>query len=160
MKFAILGLTALFSFFLFAQSPSPTPSMAPTTFGVPAPAPPAIAPASPVSAPAPDAVVPGVPAPPQWVQNLLVTIKNLPLIGPYVSKAIVYLGILSVVLTSLVAFLMGLLKSLSGLFAQFPQLQKLSAALEEFQDGKVMYWLKFFSNFNAQKPADSPAQTA
>lgn len=93
---------------------------------------------------------------PQWAQEILVVAEKLPVVGPLVSKILLYAGIFAVLLTSLVAFLSGLLATLSGVF-NFTGLTKASAALADFKNGKIMYWITYFSNFNAQKPASPTA---
>lgn len=90
-------------------------------------------------------------APPAWAQDLMVTAQGLPIIGPIVSKALLLLGIVSAVLTSLVAFLLGVIQSLMAVFT-WTGLVDATVAIAAFRDGKIMYWLKFFSLFNAKKP--------
>jgi hypothetical protein len=102
--------------------------------------------------PAPQNVsVPEPAAPPQWATDLLMNAARLPVVGPYISKALLYLGILTALLTSLVAFLLGAISLLQGAF-NISGLGSFASLLATFKDGKIMYWLKFFSNFNAKKP--------
>ena len=156
MKSILVMLFAIFAIQVLSLESSaqqtvgvPVPAVSQTTIVEPAPA---------VVAPAPVAVVPvaAPAAPPAWIQSLLTVVSNLPIIGPYASKAMLYVGMLSLVLTSLVAFLLGLMSTLSAAFGSIPALQSISAWIEEFKDGQFMYWLKYFSNFNAQKPSDPP----
>lgn len=101
-------------------------------------------------APAPASAVVQVPepaAPPSWAADLLTTISSLPVVGPYVSKAILYLGILAALLTSLVGFLLSALAALKTGFA-WAGLDKAVAAIQAFRNGPIMYWLLYFSNFN------------
>lgn len=94
-------------------------------------------------------------APPSWAQDLIVTVEKLPVVGPFVAKALLYLGILASILTVLVATILTILNSLSGVFTA-SGLSEAAAAIIKFRDGPIMYWLKFLSLFNAQKPASIP----
>lgn len=112
-------------------------------------------------APAPTPVPDGTPmpavavaepaAPPVWAQELLVFIQQVPVIGPYASKAIFYLGIVSSLLTAVVICLLTILNTLIGV-ATAAGWVSFSNALVSFRDGRFMYWLKFMSAFNAKKP--------
>lgn len=92
-------------------------------------------------------------APPQWAQDLMVTAEKLPIVGPFIAKGLLYLGILSAILTSLTTAILMVLNTLLGLFT-WAGFVNASAAIAGFRDGKVMYWLKFFSLFNAKKPVN------
>lgn len=118
---------------------------APAGQAVVAPAAVALAPSQAVVA------VPAVSAPPTWATELLTTIGGLPIVGPYVSKFLLWLGILAAILTTLVAAALSILASLKGVFA-WAGLDAASAAVASFQSGPIMYWLTYFSNFNAKKP--------
>jgi hypothetical protein len=96
-------------------------------------------------------------APPQWAQDLIVSAGKLPVVGPVVTKGMVYLGIISSILTAGIAFLLSVLAALSGI-ASLANLTSFATKLTAFRDGKIMYWLKYLSMFNAQKPV--PAQVA
>lgn len=103
------------------------------------------------SNPAPTEAVAIPAAPPQWAQDLMVGAEKLPVIGPIANKVLLYLGIVSALLTLLVTFLTSSLTVLSGAFT-WVGLTSLSASLIAFRDGKVMYWIKYLSMFNAKKP--------
>lgn len=114
---------------------------------VPAPAA-IVAPATP-SAPALVAV-PEPAAPPSWATDLLVQVSKFPVIGPYVSKALLWLGILAALLTTLVGAALSILATLkTGLNAA--GLDNAALAITNFKNSKFMYYLVYFSNFNAQK---------
>jgi hypothetical protein len=156
-KFLILFLVLFLGFSQsgFAEgSPSPTPAaglpsavtQASTTL------PPAPLLSIPMGTPpGPGVAVPQAAAPPVWAEQLIVAAEKLPLVGPYVAKALLYLGILSSILTVLVAAILTVLNTLMGSF-NLAGLTQAAAWLSKFKDGKVMYWLKFFSVFNAKKP--------
>lgn len=108
------------------------------------------APAPVVSSPEVDPV-PAPAAPPEWASALLTNVSKLPVIGPYVSKAILWLGILAAILTTLVAAALSILATLKG-GLNAAGLDSAVAAVDAFKNGKIMYWLTYFSNFNAQKP--------
>ena len=108
--------------------------------------------ASPTPQPAPSQVAVSAPAaPPQWAQDLMVTAEKLPVIGPILDKALLYLGIIGSILTMLVAFLLGILTVLENAFS-WSGLMTAAAAVGNFKNGKIMYWIQFFSMFNAKKP--------
>ncbi len=90
-------------------------------------------------------------APPSWAQALMVSAQKLPVIGPIVSKALLYTGILGSILTLLCGFLMAALSALSGVL-NYAGLASVVQKIADFQNGKFMYYLKFFSLFNAKKP--------
>lgn len=122
-----------------AQAAQPAPAAAPQVVVVtPAPAPAVVA-------------VPEPAAPPQWATDLLLNVSKLPVIGPYVSKALLWLGILAAILTTLVAAALSILATLKGGFSA-AGLDNAVKAVESFKNSKVMYYLTYFSNFNAQKP--------
>lgn len=102
-------------------------------------------------APSPVVSVPAPAAPPQWASDLLMKVAQLPGVGPYLSKAILYLGILAAILTTLAAAALSIIGTLKGGF-NLAGLDSASAAVQAFRDGKIMYWLTYFSNFNAKKP--------
>jgi hypothetical protein len=139
---------------LFAVSASAQTSVAAPAVAVAKVAAPSVAPepAVPVAEPA---------APPKWAQDLLVQAEKLPVVGPIISKALVYAGILVSVLTAIVAFLLTLLSAVSGI-AGLSGLAAFASKIQAFKDGKIMYWLKYLSMFNAQKPvvaaAGAPAE--
>lgn len=130
-----------------AQTASPSPVVvngAVSTPGLTAPA------------PTPTVTVPEASTPPQWVLDVLASAQKLPTIGPIISKAVVYLGVLCSLLTGLVAFLLTGINALKGV-VNLAGLADFAAKLEAFKDGKILYYLKFFSAFNAQKTALAPA---
>jgi len=90
-------------------------------------------------------------APPEWAQELIAAAEKLPVVGPIVSKVLVWVGILAGITTTLVGTLLGIINTLMGV-ANLSGLASAAAALANFRDGKIMYWLKFFSLFNAKKP--------
>ena len=90
-------------------------------------------------------------APPQWAEDLIMSVEKLPIIGPIVSKILVYLGIVSSILTAFIAFLLTALNSLSVILS-LSGLAKFAEKVKLFKDGKIMYWLKYLSLFNAKKP--------
>lgn len=131
----LLALSPVKSF----SDPSPVPSSFPVVVSSPSPEAAKVA----VSEPA---------APPVWAQDLMVTAEKLPVVGPLVSKALLYLGVLSSILTMLTAFLISALAAVGGAL-NYAGLARAAQAIAAFQNGKVMYWIKFFSLFNARKPS-------
>jgi hypothetical protein len=88
---------------------------------------------------------------PEWVSSLLTKVEAMPVVGPLVSKVMVYLPIVYAVLTALALFLIGVAKALAPIVAS-PDLPTAVTWVTAFQNGKFMYWLKYFSFLNAQKP--------
>lgn len=90
-------------------------------------------------------------APPQWAQDLLVTAEGLPYVGPVIVKIITIVPLVCAILTAVVAFLISLLTMMIGIF-NYAGFTSAVAFLTAFQNGKFMYYLKYFSMFNAKKP--------
>ena len=112
-----------------------------------------------VTVPASVVVKDPVLVPPTWLQDLIISAESLPTIGPILVKVLQYLAILVTMLTALCACAIAILKALSGV-ASMANLAGLADKVSSFEDSKIMYWLKFASAFNAQKPqpADSAGQ--
>lgn len=89
--------------------------------------------------------------PPIWFQDLIISAEGLPTIGPIVVKALQWGSILITLLTAICGCFIVICKSLSGI-ANFSNLSNLAQSVETFENGKIMYYLKFLSAFNAQKP--------
>jgi hypothetical protein len=143
----------IFFFVLFSTIGYPAPTTPPTPTAVtpvssPAPVPPPV-----VAAPVTPAFVPvaAPAAPPVWAQDLLMTAEKLPVVGPILAKVLLWAGIIAGILTTLTGAVLGVVNTLMGV-SNASGLTGLAAALANFRNGKVMYWLKFFSLFNAQKP--------
>lgn len=88
--------------------------------------------------------------PPSWLQEILLIIKGLPIVGPYVVEALKWVGVATVAITSLTGAILTVLKALQGAL-NLVKLAELAAKVEAFQNSKIIFWLKYFSNFNAQK---------
>ncbi len=149
-RFLLKILVALFA--LMYLSLSSGPAQCDAGFPVASPSPHAVVVAAPSPKPA-DSVMVSVAepsAPPQWAQELMVSAQKLPVVGPVVSKALLLLGIVGSIITMLAGFLMGSISVLKGAF-NWAGLAGASAAIVSFQNSKFVYWLKFFSMFNAQK---------
>lgn len=128
--FAMLMMASL----SFAQdAPTAQPSPTSPVVAAPAAATPAVAPA------------PAVSALPAWVQELLSTVATLPIVGPYISTALMYLGILGAILTALVTFLNAAATALKGV-VNLGGLTNLATWIANFQQSKIMYWMTALSN--------------
>lgn len=88
--------------------------------------------------------------PPEWLQKAVLIVKELPLVGPIVVEILKYLGVLAAILTALTACALAILKSLK-LVLKLVKLDSYIAKIEAIENSKVLYYLKFLSNFNAQK---------
>lgn len=91
-----------------------------------------------------------IPMPPTWLNDVMSVMLKLPLIGPLLLQVMQWLGLVASVLTILVTFLIGLLQGLSQIL-KFAKLADLAAKVLAFQNSPVMFWLKFFSIYNAKK---------
>jgi hypothetical protein len=160
MKFLLVSIFLLSSF-LFSPNAFTQTTQVPSSPGVVLPQSTPLPPA-PTTTPAASSAqvsVAAPAAPPQWAQELLVFIQNMPVVGPIISKAIVYIGIVGSLITALVAFLLTALKALSGI-SGLAGLANLQTTIQNFKNGPIMYWLMYFSNFNAQKQPSVAAAVA
>lgn len=145
----VLLLAILVPLHSFGDSPAPAPT---ASAGVP------ITLVTPTPAPLPSVVPVAEPAaPPTWAQDLMVDAESLPIVGPIISKILLYLGIFCSILTVLACAVLSVLNILMKSL-QLSGLANAAAAVLNFKNGKIMYWLKFFSMFNAKAPA--PTKTA
>lgn len=158
LTFAFSAVLCVKTFGETSSSASSVAAAAPAASVAPAaPMIPATASASPGSPAAkePQVAVAAPSAPPQWAQELIVAVEKLPVIGPFVSKALLYLGILGSIVTMAVGFILAVLNTLMGVL-NIAGLVDFASKVAAFRDGKIMYWLKFLSLFNAQKKSDPP----
>lgn len=86
--------------------------------------------------------------PPHWIQDVLLLVKSLPVVGPYVVEALKWVGVVTVILTSLTGAILASLKALQGAL-KLAKLDDLAAKLAAFEQSKFIFWLKYFSSFNA-----------
>lgn len=91
---------------------------------------------------------------PAWLDKVLSILSGLPVVGPVVVEILKYLGVFAVVITSFTAFLMASVRALVAVF-NVAKLVELAAKLKAFEDSKVMYYLKYFSLFNASKKVEA-----
>lgn len=149
-RFNTLNLVLMLCLFV-AVSPrsgfaEASPAVAAVAGAVAQPAPTPI----PVGTPMPAVAVAEPAAPPAWAQQLIVTVEKLPVVGPIVAKLLLWTGIVASCLTALVACILTILNTLMGVL-NLAGVVNVAAALAKFRDGKIMYYLKFFSMFNAKK---------
>lgn len=88
--------------------------------------------------------------PPSWLQDLMLVIKGLPIVGPYVVEAIKWAGVATVIISAMTGAVLTVLKALQGAL-NLAKLEDLALKVKAFENSKVIFWLKYFSNFNAQK---------
>jgi len=88
--------------------------------------------------------------PPEWLLSTLDMLYSIPVLGPIVVVAVQWGGVIAMILTSLVGFLLTVIKALSRVLAM-TQLAKYSDMLKMFESSKVMYWLRAFSNLPPKK---------
>ncbi len=87
---------------------------------------------------------------PQGVVDTLSAIENLPYLGPVVSKIILWAGILGTLMTILATFVIGVIKALGPVLAN-SKMQDTEAFVQKLLDSKAVYYLKWFSFYNAKK---------
>lgn len=158
MKYLVLIWVLALSISVIAADNGTSPqSVGAAVLSIP-PVPAAAAVSAPTSSsPVPVVVKDDSVAPPAWMQDLFVTIKSLPGIGPIVVKVLNWLGVISSIMTALVAFLLVAIKALGGI-SNMTGLTNTAKALQEFQNSKIFYYLKYLSIFNAQVTPPAPAQ--
>ncbi len=139
--FFLLGITT-------RSAAQPAPKAGESVVAPQVPAVPEVVPQG--SLPAPQVVSPALETPPAWIVSALETIYKIPVIGPLVAKVMQWLGVLAVIMTSLLVFLLTSVRALMGV-ANFAGLISFAAWLEVFKDSKIIYYLKYFSLGNAQK---------
>lgn len=88
--------------------------------------------------------------PPVWLEKVLDIASSIPVIGPVVVLIAKWLGVLASAATILVTALLGLLKIAQSV-AKMSKLASLAILIEKFANGPIMYWLAFFSIYNAKK---------
>lgn len=88
--------------------------------------------------------------PPEWLQDALLNAKSIPVIGPFMVNAMKWLGVLVSVITALFAFLWALLRA-GQVVLSAAKMAELAEKLAMLENSKLMYYLKAFSMFNAQK---------
>jgi len=88
--------------------------------------------------------------PPEWLLSTLDMLYSIPVLGPIVVVAVQWGGVIAMILTSLVGFLLTVIKALSRVLAM-TQLAKYGDILKAFESGKIMYWLRAFSNLPPKK---------
>lgn len=140
---AVLLIFSATQYLRAQQNPSPTPVATPVV----------------VSSPVNTTVAVAAPAAlPELAQQALVFAEKLPVVGPYVSKILLWIGIIATLMTTIVASLLSLLKILAGIasLSNAPLLVSITKFLTDLQTGKIMYYLQMVSVFNAKKPAVDP----
>ena len=90
--------------------------------------------------------------PPTWLQDMMLVIKGLPIVGPYVVEALKWVGVATVIISAMTGAVLTVLKALQGAL-HLAKLDAMAEKVKAFQDSKFIFWLKYFSNFNAKKSA-------
>jgi|GEM_PF-5277134 len=128
MKQLILAMILMTGFMAFAQAPDVAPTMVVSA-----------------SAPADDVLMP-----PAWLATALKTIESMPIIGPVAVEVFKWLGVIASIATALVTFLVAVIRALSVVLSAARMLA-LANMIAAFESSKIMYWLKFFSIYNAKE---------
>lgn len=88
--------------------------------------------------------------PPTWLQDMMLVIKGLPIVGPYVVEALKWVGVATVIISAMTGAVLTVLKALQGAL-HLAKLDAMAEKVKAFENSKFIFWLKYFSNFNAQK---------
>lgn len=88
--------------------------------------------------------------PPEWLQKTLNTIDDVPVVGPYLVKFLEWVSVIGTMLTALVTFLLVCLKALARVVS-IAKLERVALLLSSFEKSKLLYWMKYFSLYNAKK---------
>lgn len=129
MKYLIL-LTIAIPFYVFAQDPAPADVIA------------ALPENPPIHSSVTDA--------PEWLESAMLAVSSIPVVGPVVVEIAKWLGVISSILTILVSAILALIKVL-GLVLPAARLASIALWVAKLEGSAVMYWLKFFSMYNAKK---------
>lgn len=90
-------------------------------------------------------------APPKWVEQVVVAIQEIPVVGPVITKVINFLVTLFAILTAVTAFLYSVLTALMKV-SSMARLVALADWLQRVRAGRVMYWISLLSNIPLKKP--------
>lgn len=101
---------------------------------------------------APAVVAPYVP--PQWAQDIVTWLMQLPKIGPIVGMVLLTLGVVASLMTVVAAALDGFIKATSGM----AKLAGADAFAQKILNGysKIEPYVKYLSMYNVQKKDDAP----
>jgi len=91
--------------------------------------------------------------PPQWLEKAMDVVSSLPFVGPYIVEIAKWLGVIASLLTILVTAVLGSLKVLSAAL-NLAKLADLALKVNKLANGPIMYWLSFFSMYNAKKQGE------
>ena len=126
----LLMFTLMIGSYAFAQDASPLPL--------------------PDVAPSPGVSVDPVFVPPTWLETAILFVKNIPGVGPVLVEIGKWVGVVGTILTALCVFLLSVLNALQKVFSA-SKLMGYVNLIQAFKDGKIMYWLKYFSFLNAKE---------
>jgi len=97
-----------------------------------------------VVAPVVDSEIPAI------LLQMMAIAKSVPVLGPIAVEVAKYLGLVASLLTILVTAILAAIRSLQVALPLL-KLASLAAKIAAFEKSKVMYYLKFFSVYNAKK---------
>jgi hypothetical protein len=87
---------------------------------------------------------------PEWIEKGLAILASVPFIGPWVAKALAWLGTIASVLTALFTCFFAIVKSIIKVL-NLLKLVEFASKIELFYQ-KVAPYLMFFSMYNAKLP--------
>lgn len=93
--------------------------------------------------------VPPEQLPPEWVGAILLWLKSIPTVGPYIVIALKWIATIGTVFTVLATAASTILK-LPEIIARVSGAEALADKIKAFHD-KVMPWLRYLSIYNQQK---------
>jgi hypothetical protein len=84
----------------------------------------------------------------------MLSAESVPFVGPALVEVLKWLGVIGALMTALVTFILSVTRTLF-FAARWTRLGSLMLVVANFEKGKVMYWLKYFSLYNAKKYGES-----
>lgn len=93
--------------------------------------------------------IPAEALPPEWLGGVLVWLKTIPTVGPYIVSILGWIATIVTIFTTLSIAAQAILKSLE-IPLRWSGASQIADAIKKFHD-KVMPWLKYLSGFNVQK---------
>lgn len=87
--------------------------------------------------------------PPEWLQQILLNLDKIPVVGPHLVLVLKWLGVISAILTILTTAFLAIVKALS-LVLNVAGLAVLASKVEALKE-KVFPYLAWLSSYNVQK---------
>jgi hypothetical protein len=96
--------------------------------------------------------------PPVWLESAIEKAESVPVVGPIVVTITKWLGVIAGILTVLVTALLAAIQILSRVL-NVAKMTALAARVQAISKSPVIYWLSFFSMYNAKKEEKAAGPT-